>query len=425
MKDTMKDVILSDNQSTVSLFCNPSMVKEVTTAEQPLQLSTNGGELTTNNEAQVPGFGKVWFNNKAITNMFSFAEMEDKCRITCDSQKERAFIVHMPDKQVKFQHQPNGLYTTITQCDTGNEEDGNQNYRSATNLLNTVEENKSMYTDHQVAKAKRARELCHAVGTPSIKDFKAIITMNCIKNNPVTIEDIDIAEKTFGPDIGALKGKTTHTKPAPVIDDFIETPKELIEAQQDIVLCMDGMKINGTPFLTTVSRHIRHRTTEWIKHQTTKECEEKLNNVIRICNRAGFKLKSIHCDNEFQPLMQPLQDKHGINMNCANAQEHVPEAECNNRITKERVRATHHRLPHNRITRTMIKILAMESTKKLNFFPPKGGVSKFYSPRMTLHQENLDCNKQCIHTFGSCIQAHDEPNPKNTQAPRTTDCICL
>ena len=73
----------------------------------------------------------------------------------------------------------------------------------------------------------------------------------------------------------------------------------------------------------------------------------------------------------------------------------------------------------------MIKILAMESTKKLNFFPPKGGVSKYYSPRMILHQENLDYTKHCAYPFGTYVQAHTENNPTNKQEPRTLDCLYM
>ena len=73
----------------------------------------------------------------------------------------------------------------------------------------------------------------------------------------------------------------------------------------------------------------------------------------------------------------------------------------------------------------MVKVLAMECTKKLNFFPPKGGVSKFYSPRMLLHQENIDYNKHCAYSFGMYVQADQENDPTNTQQARAIDCIYL
>jgi hypothetical protein len=86
-------------------------------------------------------------------------------------------------------------------------------------------------------------------------------------------------------------------------------------------------------------------------------------------------------------------------------------------------RAAFHRLPFTMIPKTIVKILAMECAKKLNFFPPKGGVSPYYSPRMIMHQQSLDYNKHCSIAFGSYVQAHTEPNPQNTQHPRTIDCI--
>ena len=73
----------------------------------------------------------------------------------------------------------------------------------------------------------------------------------------------------------------------------------------------------------------------------------------------------------------------------------------------------------------MVKYLVMESCKKLNYFPPKGGISQFYSPRMIMHQENLDYEKHRAISFGTFVQAHTEPLPSNTQAPRTLDAIYL
>ena len=45
-------------------------------------------------------------------------------------------------------------------------------------MLNTGEENKVFYTECQFERAKRAHDLFHALGTPSINDFKAIIRMS-------------------------------------------------------------------------------------------------------------------------------------------------------------------------------------------------------------------------------------------------------
>ncbi len=252
-----------------------------------------------------------------------------------------------------------------------------------------------------------------------------MLCMNTITNNPVTTDDIIVAEKIFGPDIGALKGKTTRRKPAPVVNDYIEIPKELIATQREVTLCMDGMKVNGISFLTTVSRNIQYRTAQYVKHQTAAVYRELLGQIFRIYNHGGFRITSIRCDNEFWPLMEPLSQEINVEMNFANPQEHVPEAERNNRVIKERVRATYHRLPYCHLTRMLVKMLVTESAKKLNFFPAKHGVSQFYSPRMMLHQRNLDYNRHCQYALGTYVQAHDEPQFSNTNAPRSLDCIYL
>jgi hypothetical protein len=77
------------------------------------------------------------------------------------------------------------------------------------------------------------------------------------------------------------------------------------------------------------------------------------------------------------------------------------------------------------LPRTMVKYLVMESAKKLNYFPNKNGVSKYYSPRMILHQENIDYERHCEYRIGEYVLAHDEPKRTDTNAPRALDCIYL
>ena len=119
--EDMKDWILLDNESTVTIFCNPNMVSDICDSKNNLlDLMTNAGVLRTKHKATVPGWGEVWFNPHAITNIFSYAEMAQHHCITYDSNKEDAFIVHLPDKQVKFaglMRKPNGdmIWWPITQ----------------------------------------------------------------------------------------------------------------------------------------------------------------------------------------------------------------------------------------------------------------------------------------------------------------------
>jgi hypothetical protein len=63
-----------------------------------------------------------------------------------------------------------------------------------------------------------------------------------------------------------------------------------------------------------------------------------------------------------------------LTINYENTQEHVPEIEKTNRVVKERFRESFHRLPFLKLLGTMVKILVLECTKRLNFFPPTNGM---------------------------------------------------
>jgi hypothetical protein len=186
------------------------------------------------------------------------------------------------------------------------------------------------FTHQQYKRAKRARELYHALGTFSTKDFKNIIKMNAITNNLVTTEYIELAEQIFGQDIRSLKGKTTRRKPLLIAQDYIEIPTEFTIKQKDVTLCIDGVKVNGLAFLTTVSKNICYRTSQFVINKSATSYREALHKVFKIYNRVGFHIKEIRCDNKFRPLQDTLPKIYKIEMNFANPQEHVLEAEQNN-----------------------------------------------------------------------------------------------
>ena len=111
----------------------------------------------TTQKANVPKWGKVWFNKNRIANIFSLASMIKHHRVTFDSDKEAAFLVHTPEGVIKFIMSPEGLFYHAL------------NYCTATQLTQTVAENESFYSHQQREQAKRAHELLHMLACPTVE----------------------------------------------------------------------------------------------------------------------------------------------------------------------------------------------------------------------------------------------------------------
>jgi hypothetical protein len=249
--------------------------------------------------------------------------------------------------------------------------------------------------------------------------------MNVIKNCPVTVEAINIAEKRFRPDVSSLKGKSTRRKPKPVRKDLIKIPEELIMKYHDTELCMDTMYVNERGMLTAIDRTIKYQSLVPIETRQHEEYFRALDKILRYYNIIGFVITEIHCDGEYRGMMNKVKDNLNVKMNFTNAQDHVPEAERNNWTIKERTQAAYQHLPHEVIPRIMIRYFAMNQANQLHLFPVKGGVSPYYSPSMILNQTNLDYTKDCTAPFGAYVQANYETVKTNSNFTRTLDAIYL
>jgi hypothetical protein len=159
----------------------------------------------------------------------------------------------------------------------------------------------------------------------------------------------------------------------------------------------------------------------------TKKHEEYYHAVDQIFRHynSGFVITTIHCDGKYRGMMNKVKDDLDIKMNFTNAQDHVPEAERNNRMIKEQIRAIYHCLPYKAIPRIMIWYLAMSQVNHLNLFPVKGGVYSNHSPQMILNQLNLNYTKHCNVPFGVFVQANHETIKTSSNLTRTLDAIYL
>jgi hypothetical protein len=67
----LRKVVLLDNQSTVSLFCNKEMVTNIRKAKRPMKLKSNGGSMGAHKIADIGEDQSVWFSDEAIANILS------------------------------------------------------------------------------------------------------------------------------------------------------------------------------------------------------------------------------------------------------------------------------------------------------------------------------------------------------------------
>ena len=104
-------------------------------------MSTNGGILKTNMKGIFPGYGEVWYQPKAITNIISQSGVEDKgYKIQYQPGK---YTVSGKKGKIYFERIPQGLYILRL----------SPIQKQGVTLVETVEENKMGYTQRQIARA--------------------------------------------------------------------------------------------------------------------------------------------------------------------------------------------------------------------------------------------------------------------------------
>ena len=107
----MKNWILLDTGSLTDIFCDDKMLVDISKDKNGLTLHTNGGILESQKSGELPKYGKVWHNKKALTNILSFFHLNKKFHVTFDNKKDEFFHVFLDDgREIKFGPSQNGIY---------------------------------------------------------------------------------------------------------------------------------------------------------------------------------------------------------------------------------------------------------------------------------------------------------------------------
>ena len=144
--------------------------------------------------------------------------------------------------------------------------------------------------------------------------------------------DITNALAIFCPDLASIQGKTVRWTPAPVVADYVAVPRALVEQNKVVTLAADVFFVDGMAFLITVLRRIKFITVEHVQVRMATSLSKHLTCVLQAYERAGFKVRTILMDGEFEKVRDLMPC---IECNTMVAKEHVSESERTIRTIKE------------------------------------------------------------------------------------------
>ena len=191
----------------------------------------------------------------------------------------------------------------------------------------------------------------------------------------------------------------------------------------NVILCVDFFYVQGLVVLLSVSRGIKFHTVGHAKGRPKRKMIDGINWTINMYVTWGFSITNLYADPEDNCVRNKMLP---TILNITAAREHVGEVERAIRTGKEVPIYITHTLPFKNIPILMVTSLVTVSFSRLNDLPAPDGVSREISPStIVTGRPSPEYNVITSVVFGTYVQTHDEPDPTNNMATRTTGAIAL
>ena len=144
--------IIPENPSVVYFFFNRNLLKNTRKDNRNISIFLTGGKTTTNLVWDLSGYGTNWFHPGGIPNTLYLSKVAEKCRVWYDSTNGNNCFAHLACGEMRrlLQFHRGLLYSNMTDS-------------QVTVLINTVEDNRSRYSEHSYFRALEVRNIKYKV----------------------------------------------------------------------------------------------------------------------------------------------------------------------------------------------------------------------------------------------------------------------
>jgi hypothetical protein len=137
-----------------------------------------------------------------------------------------------------------------------------------------------------------------------MSNYKWALQANLLQDCPVTVQDLSVALKIWGPSVAMLKGKTVHKTPPPVQQNIILIPKEIRQRHKKVTLVIDIFFVNKIPFFVTLSLRICFLSATHMANRKAITIFKALKSMFLYYLQRGFTIVFIKADGECAPLQE-------------------------------------------------------------------------------------------------------------------------
>ena len=411
-KSTQQYPVLIDNQSEVSII-HAAFLQDIKPLSSPITIFGIGGAaVQLKHKGRLPLFDlECYASYENLANIICYADVAAKFPITSSA---RAFVVHLPEKDVVFALEGKLYIASLNEFSKTNLE--KQIYFS------TVSEIEKLYTEKERKMAKKAWQFAKRSLAPSLEEAIRLATFGNIRNVDFTATDLRRAYDIYGKPIEAIKARMTKKK---IARQEIEVSSNWTDRPQD--LTMDLFFIDQHIFLLTVTSPLQLTIVSKCPGRDARSLHIQLQHHLdeyktrRFDIKQIYDIRTIHADSESG--FKVLQGKFpGIKIDIGSPGAHAERADERIRRVKELCRQVVNSIPWQ-LPEKLLDDMVRYATIRLNMFL---GHDKAVPSKVDFSGMKPSLEKEYGLTFGEfCMVHNNTAQSNNVFSPRAKACIAL